>query len=92
VSLAGTSASAVDEAGAKAFRIVQKDLENVPRGKLGVALPHGEILGRLHEAARAFGVFLEIHFSHPSSGPPALSEARADPAMSDLRSEASAEA
>ncbi len=48
-----------------------------------MAFAHGEILRRLNETPGTLGILFKIH-SHPSSDPPALLEARADPAMSDL--------
>jgi hypothetical protein len=42
---------------------------------LRVPLAHGDRLGRLHEAAGAFGIFLEIHAS-PLCGQAVLLEAR----------------
>ena len=53
------------------------------RSELRMAFAHGEVLRRLNEAPGALGIFFKIH-SHPSSEPPALLEAQADPAMSDL--------
>ena len=86
--VAGAAAGPVDQAGAQAFRIVEQDFQDMARSELRVAFAHGKVLRRLHEAPGTLGIFFKIH-SHPSSEPPALLEAQADPAMSDPHGEAS---
>jgi hypothetical protein len=81
--VAGAAAGAVDETGAQAFRIVEQNFQHMAWGELRVAFAHGEVLRRLNETPGTLGILFKIH-SHPSSDPPALIEAQADPAMSDL--------
>ena len=57
------AAGLLDQARGETLGIVEQDLEKMFGGKLLVALAQGKRLGRLDEAARPFGVFLEIHVS-----------------------------
>ena len=59
--LSGTAARLVDQAGAKAFLVVEQDFQNVFRRELLVAFAKRQRLRGLNEAARPFGIFLEIH-------------------------------
>ena len=68
--LARIAARLVDQAGAQALLVVEQDLQNVLRRELLVALAKRQRLRGLDEAARPFGVFLEIHGFTPLASPP----------------------
>ena len=58
---AGIAAGAVDQTAGKPFAVVQQHFQHVQRRELLVAIAHGQRLRRLDEAARALGVFFNIH-------------------------------
>ncbi|GJE35799.1 hypothetical protein LDDCCGHA_6019 [Methylobacterium oxalidis] len=75
---AGLPAGTVDQARAQALGVVEEDLEQVAGLELGVSLAHREVLRRLHEAAGALGVLLEIHIRPPSDLTPSERRARTE--------------
>jgi hypothetical protein len=55
----------VDEARAKPFLVVEKNLQNMFGRKLLVPFADGERLGALDETARPFGIFFDVHRNLP---------------------------
>ena len=76
--IAGTTTGALDQPGGKAFRIVEQHLEEVFGRELLVTGAKRPGLRRLHEAAGAVGVLVEVHLClpFPGSGTPSGRAAR----------------
>ena len=66
--VAGAPACALDDAGRQALGVVEQHLEQMVGAELLVPLAQGQALGRLHEAAGALGILVEIHGVPPRRG------------------------
>ena len=66
----GIAAGGADQIGRQAFAIVQQDLEKMLGSQPLMAAPLSQGLRGLQEAARALGVFLDVHLFRPLSPRP----------------------
>ena len=75
----GIAAGGADQIGRQAFAVVEQDLEQMLGCEPLMAAPLRQALRGLNEAARALGIFLDVHLFRPLSPRPI--SARRDDAM-----------
>ena len=81
----GIAARALDQIGGQALRVVEQHLEEMLGREALMALAQGQRLRRLDEAARALGVFLEVHRQLSLSIAPCVQAAIPPPARNRHR-------